>query len=134
MKSSLVWQKCQQVLTLGTTKDFRSPPVRQIQSLSSESSSKCSTYADKALIRKIFTPFKHDAIVRPIAAKLLSGKHIDKPQSTFSWGCESQGAAILWLNPHFQLSSLLTEAHDNLLGDGSAGRRDGGPSPLPQLA
>ncbi len=35
-----------------------------------------------------------------IAAKLLSGKHIDKPQSTFSWGCESQGARYLVAKPH----------------------------------
>ena len=107
MKSNLVGQKCQQVLTLGTTKDFRSPPVRQIQSLSAESSSKCSTYTDKALIRKIFTPFKHDAIVRPIAAKLLSGKHIDKPRSTFSWGCESQGARYLVAKPTFSVKQPL---------------------------
>ena len=54
---------------------------------------------DKTLIRKIFTPFKHDATVRPIAAKLLSGKHIDKPRSTFSWGCESQDARYLVPKP-----------------------------------
>jgi hypothetical protein len=107
MKSRWVRQKCQQVLTLGSRKDFRSPPVRQIQSLSAESSSKCSTYTDKALIRKIFTPFKHDAIVRPIAAKLLSGKHIDKPRSTFSWGCESQGARYLVAKPTFLVKQPL---------------------------
>ena len=68
-----------------------------------------------------------------IAAKLLSSKKLTSRKVHLVGAAGHEVPAILWPNPQIQLSSLLTGAHDNLLGSLGWQAVGTGPSPLPQL-